>query len=560
MDEEVEEVLEHVGQPLEVALSDPADAEVEEDIKQHSLPNTANFSDTIEPEPEVDEEIDAPRGDPSVRNETTYGGSNLHTEKINEGAVSIPEDDIYDQTNWDEEHDGASVQPGGENNSDLETTAIVKMESDRSLHPVGPEATNEHYDSEIGSSFLQDDRDIGDGHEIGEAVSTGVELVGVMGTGSPGNAVALGSELGTVKSTAADEAVLTEEGRSSLPGHRKSPDPEEAAAPSDVDPGHTQTDADKVAARKPRARAVDTAEEGGQAKADMEQRERTDALKARAAKRLEEQAQREKREAIKARKLAAQEEKARRDAGEVGDGLPERRSDSTEALLEGGGAAANPLKVYSGERGHPTRLRKLVKDNHQSGDELGAGGRSGWDDSKAPPVQPSVKSRHEAVEQRKRERMEARQRRLEEEQHARSAGEDSVAVEGGSIALHPVDAKPSRSKSYNSNRRLRARSTATGAESAERGRVVLPPIVSAEQPRTSPDPARASLQGLFQDTGATGKPRRVRKPLYQRMIEKAQQQFIDEERQKVRPPDLHLVFSFSLLTLCPLRLPARILS
>jgi hypothetical protein len=188
-------------------------------------------------------------------------------------------------------------------------------------------------------------------------------------------------------------------------------------------------------------------------------------------------------------------------------------------------------------------MRSMVKNSKVS--EGGADGGGDWNDSIAAPVSASRKERHEAVERRRQERLEARARKLAGAADT-SIAEGNAADEGSEV-LRPYPVKPDQQqgRSHNTKRRLRPQPT-LGSADGDADRLALPPLVGAKQPRSSPNPARAVLSSLLHDTefpepgesayaaSPSGKPRRSRKPLYLRMTEKAQAQYVEDERRKVR--------------------------
>lgn len=196
--------------------------------------------------------------------------------------------------------------------------------------------------------------------------------------------------------------------------------------------------------------------------------------------------------------------------------------------------------------GHPGKIRGIVKDHQKDSDYE----KSDWNDSIAPVPNPSSKERHSIVEQRRQERIAQRARRLSAEsaEPANSAAngvsvDDMSSIEGSASSIHPSASKPSRSRSYNAKHRVRRPVPVGSSEEGDPSRLVLPPIIAAHQPKTSPsDHPRAALASLLrestvdddlQNESDNGRFKRHRKPLYLRMIEKAQKQYIDDERLKV---------------------------
>ena len=211
-----------------------------------------------------------------------------------------------------------------------------------------------------------------------------------------------------------------------------------------------------------------------------------------------------------------------------------------ESDQKGEAAAASDLAflpTIQQKAGHAHRVRSLVKDRR----EAEASGESNWDDSLSS-VRQAEKQRYEAVDQRRRDRLEARAQRLPEDGGEDSASVDSqtATMDGSKVAAFQLSAphKPAaRSRSYQTHRRNRKPAAAVAEDGA--GRILLPPLVAQKQPHSSPHP-RAALSSLLQESdrlsamGGSGKPRKNRKPLYLRMIERAQQQYVEDEKNKVR--------------------------
>jgi hypothetical protein len=328
------------------------------------------------------------------------------------------------------------------------------------------------------------------------------------------------------------------------------------APPSGSDkpaPAENKKKAHSLALAEHKRKAL-AAEQQMQLQAEQEQEAKANALKARAAKRLEEQEKREQRELLKQRKKAAAEKRAAAQGGGVvsGEGVGDEGAGVEDAAGHVSHGEGEPDGVTQGKPAHsratgshPNKIRSMVKNSKDN--EGGAEGGGDWNDSIAAPVSASRKERHEAVERRRQERLEARARKLA---LAAGAADMSVAegdtADEGSEALHPYPVKAAQlqGRSLNTKRRVRPQPTASSADS-DADRLVLPPLVGAKQPRSSPNPARAALSSLLRDSefpepsdGAfagspSGKPRRSRKPLYLRMIEKAQAQYVEDERRKV---------------------------
>jgi hypothetical protein len=298
------------------------------------------------------------------------------------------------------------------------------------------------------------------------------------------------------------------------------------------------------------------AEQQMQLQAEQELEAKANALKVRAAKRLEEQEKREQRELAKQRRKAAAAQRAavqdnnitagdmQNDEGDEEADGPHGRPGAVAEESAGGAPEKAPRTRATGS--HASKIRSMVKNSKD-----GEGGADGgdWNDSIAAPVSASRKERHEAVEKRRQERLEARARKLAGVAD-KSITEGNAADEGSEM-LRPYPVKPDQQqgRDHTVKRRLRPKPILSSAD-GDANRLVLPPLIGAKQPRSSPNPARAALSSLLRDSefpepgeslsaaSPSGKPRRSRKPLYLRMIEKAQAQYVEDERRKVCVADI----------------------
>ena len=203
--------------------------------------------------------------------------------------------------------------------------------------------------------------------------------------------------------------------------------------------------------------------------------------------------------------------------------------------------------------GHAGKIRRIVKDHQRDYDGDGGGKATEWNDSLAAMPNASMKERHSIVEQRRKERIAPRAQRLSGESAETPIIDSNVGVvdeknsaEGAAgSSNYPVGSQPSRSRSYNAKHRVRRPVHIGSSEEGDPSRIVLPPLVSANQPKTSPsNHPRVALVSLLResadmedamknDSDNSSRNKRHRKPLYLRMIEKAQKQYLDDERVKV---------------------------
>lgn len=120
---------------------------------------------------------------------------------------------------------------------------------------------------------------------------------------------------------------------------------------------------------------------------------------------------------------------------------------------------------------------------------------------------------------------------------------DGVGIEGSSLSRNPShDPKPPRRKvggvAGRPGRRV-ASSTTDDTEARDGAGLHLPPLV---QPRSSPDPSQyGDAEGMSSTENGDNsqKGRKHRKPLFLRMIERAQQQTLEDEKQKVHSVFFH---------------------
>lgn len=323
--------------------------------------------------------------------------------------------------------------------------------------------------------------------------------------------------------------------------------------------------------------------------ADKEKEDKVAALRLRAAKRQEDKEKREKKEFLKQQRKRAREAAAE---GAEQEGAPEE-SEGVEGDAGNTEGKGEELKNKPFLPNINSRVKKTAtnasKNRIASADTEDAEVKeaSGWnDDVKADAsrerqeaaVQQRLKDKEERNKLLRARRAKAQQAQAEgqgQEQGANGgAGGEDAPVESQSLlapkppagrALTKQPASSSSSTAGNHKSRTdRMGRKVSGVSSAsaddDPGRVVLPHLTNHPRSSPSPDP-RAALHSLLQETEQMGadmdmngiaddnksyvsssnKGRR-KKPLYLRMIAKAQQQYLEDERQKVQH-----IYSLSLL-------------
>lgn len=301
------------------------------------------------------------------------------------------------------------------------------------------------------------------------------------------------------------------------------------------------------------AKLADAAEKQAMA-AEQEKEDKIAALRQRAAKRQEEKERRERKELLR-------EQRREREAADARDGTEATRNRSADGDndAESGTDDRGELK---GKLFLPSINKKVKKadgqNNHrvQAAEDEGLEKNAGWNDDVKADHSDEVKERKQAAQQQRMKDKEERNRLL---RARRAKAQEQQSADGGAAVVGeeiPVEAhnllapKPPVGR-INQHPGRAGRKVAGSANSADddygRG-VVLPHL---NHPRSSPDP-RAALHSLLQESEQIGagldlgvvaddnqsynslsnKARR-RKPLYLRMIAKAQQQYLEEERQKV---------------------------